>query len=241
MKRNLVLKSMLFYSMIIFLGGCDTSFDDLVVQDTSFDIEVENSKNFKKYKTEYVELVSQMREVIDRTSDSDAQKIIDLYNLYKSDPQRYKELFEYQVKNIVGKDSTLFVKKVEEVNIEKIKVMEHLKLKRINDLGRGVLTNNLMNSAYQYSIKEIPITRVKTPTEITDCQQYCEEDRDDDIEFANDMTGCATAVNTLTCLLTAGGSSLVWWVAEFGIAYVHDKTVKKAWEDYEKCIERCKS
>ena len=121
MKRNLVLKSMLFYSMIIFLGGCDTSFDDLVVQDTSFDIEVENSKNFKKYKTEYVELVSQMREVIDRTSDSDAQKIIDLYNLYKSDPQRYKELFEYQVKNIVGKDSTLFVKKVEEVNIEKIK------------------------------------------------------------------------------------------------------------------------
>lgn len=119
--------------------------------------------------------------------------------------------------------------------------MEHLKLKRINDLGRGVLTNNLMNSAYQYSIKEIPITRVKTPTEITDCQQYCEEDRDDDIEFANDMTGCATAVNTLTCLLTAGGSSLVWWVTEFGIAYVHDKTVKKAWEDYEKCIERCKS
>ena len=93
----------------------------------------------------------------------------------------------------------------------------------------------------QYSIKEIPITRVKTPTEITDCQQYCEEDRDDDIEFANDMTGCATAVNTLTCLLTAGGSSLVWWVTEFGIAYVHDKTVKKAWEDYEKCIERCKS
>ena len=84
MKRNLVLKSMLFYSMIIFLGGCDTSFDDLVVQDTSFDIEVENSKNFKKYKTEYVELVSQMREVIDRTSDSDAQKIIDLYNLYLS-------------------------------------------------------------------------------------------------------------------------------------------------------------
>ena len=64
---------------------------------------------------------------------------------------------------------------------------------------------------------------------------------EDDIEFANDMTGCATAVNTLTCLLTAGGSSLVWWVTEFGIAYVHDKTVKKAWEDYEKCIERCKS
>ena len=153
MKRTLVLKSMLFYSMIIFLGGCDTSFDDLVVQDTSFD-EVENSKNFERYKTEYTELVSQMRDVIDKTSDSDAQKIIDLYNLYKSDPLKYKELFEYQVKSIVGKDSILFVNKVEKVNIEKIKVMEYLKFKRINDLGRGVLTNNLMNSAYQYSIKK---------------------------------------------------------------------------------------
>lgn len=230
----------LFCLIAVLFYSCDNSDDALIDQSIFSKQQIEDSEEFTTYKNDYIDLVRQMQGVIDETSDADAQKVIELYKLYISEPDKYKDLLEFQIKNIVGKDSILFIKKVEDVIVEKRRMIDHLNLKKVNDLQRTSLSKELMDNAYQYQTKGISISRVKTRSETSECEDNCARDRDDDINFAQDLAMCGTAVNTLTCLATAGGSSLIWWVTEFGIAYVHDRTVAKAWEDYEKCIKRCK-
>lgn len=240
MKKYVFLTQYILLGLLCgFLNGCNSIDENLAEQDVYSIAKVENSKEFRKYEKEYAELVLQMRTIIDSTSEIDRRKVIELYRLYLSEPERYKDLLECQVKNIVGVDSIFFIEKATTLNVAKKELLESSVLENVDEFGKIELSGRLMSNAYQLVRTEDPVMTVKTRSESSPCQQRCEREREEDLNFARKMAACATVVNTATCILTAGGSALAWWVTEFGIAYVHDETVKKAWRDYESCVSSC--
>lgn len=48
---------------------------------------------------------------------------------------------------------------------------------------------------------------------------------------------CESAVKTAVYLASAGGSAPIWWITEFGLTAYHDMAVRKAWDDYYRCLE----
>lgn len=202
---------------------------------------VEKSREFNSYKEECVNLASHMTKIIKRTNSSDAKKIVELYQLYQVHPKRYKELLEYQIRHVVGQDSTFYIKKVAEVYKEKRKILKYLDANKVNDNDRIYISSKLIKSMYsKTSRNELSVSKVMTRSETdSPCERACGIDRDSDLDYAKDLVACATVINTATCVLTLGGSALGWWVAEFGIAFAYDAAVRKAWDDYERCISRC--
>lgn len=147
---------------------------------------------------------------------------------------------ESTVSDIVGRDSVYFKDKIAILMDKRKKLCLNTDIECLNENDKHTIGTELISNIPQLNAINL-ITRLKTRGEVgdNDCIKRCAQARDSDIEFANRMTICATAVNTFSCLATAGASGLAWWIAEFGIAYVHDETIKKAWADYYTCIADC--
>lgn len=245
MKPILSIHLLSAYFVALLLYSCSDS------EITSYDFEgdaitvVEKSAEFNSYKKECIDLASHIKKIIKRTSKSDMKRIVELYKLYQGNPERYKELFEYQIKSVVGKDSVFFIKKVTEVYKEKQKLIKYLNSNKVVDNDRIYISGNLMRNMYSETLKKKTlISRVKTRVEDNSddkspCERDCEEDRDIDLQRAQDVMACETAVNVAVCLFTAGGSALASWFIEFGIAFEYDNAVRNAWADYERCMKRC--
>lgn len=229
----------IFFIMLLF-SSCSNSEIDLYNRNNDAVMEVEQSIEFNSYKKECVDLASHIKKVIKRTSSSDTKKIVELYQLYQVRPEQYKELLEYQIKQVIGKDSIFFIKKVAEVYKKKQNIVNYLDIHKVVDNDRKYISSKLLNSMYsETSQSKLSVSKVMTRSEAnTPCERECEEDRNSDLNYAQDILACGTLVNTVSCIFTGGTS---WWIGEFGIAYVYDRTVRKAWEDYERCIARCEN
>lgn len=235
-------KQLIFYVTFLFvllMISCNNQSND------EFDIDNSNaklvndkfvSKEFKEYKSNYAKFDLVIKQILKKASREDVEEIANLYFEYIDNPTDYKELLEYKVLDLVGQNSKILEEMYQDLMIQKEKLISKESFVLLSEEDRLLLSTQLI-VVNKESLNDIP--RTKTLSENNDCIRRCAEQRDLDIKAANMVAACATAVNTAACLATAGATSLMWWISEFGIAAARDIAVYYAHENYDICVRGC--
>lgn len=239
MKQEKYLVFYMIFSLVFSMFSCDNQpVDEFDVKDQSVKLENNRieSKEFKEYKSNYTKFDLAMKEILKSASREDVEEIADLFFLFIENPVDYKELIEYKVLTLVGENSEKLNRMYQDLMQQKENLISKESFILLNEEERMRLSNQLIVVSYE-SLNDIP--RTKALTENNDCIKRCAEQRDLDIRAANMIAACATAVNTAACLATAGATSAIWWINEFGIAAARDVAVYYAHENYNICVRGC--
>lgn len=252
-KRKNAMSFIFVISVLFVVYGCSPEANDILGnagmsnnQDqmsmtTDYDMIIE-SREFKMYDFQYGNFTTMIREITSRMSQTDQEEFLNLARLYRSDQEKYQSLFEYQVKMILGDDSTKIMNVYSSLLQTKEVLLKNEVLKKKIEVNEELISANLQEKWLGIDNKLLtPMIKTRTENQVQNCIDRCKRQYDIDMEAIEREHACATAVNIGTCIATGGTSFLGNLIAQVGIGGAYIIACDHAKKSCENCIDGCRN
>lgn len=242
---------MLLLTMALFYSCSNDYYDDTSLENNTsqeiisdYDLVVQ-SREFQEYESNYSEFICTVSEITALMSDEEKKELVNLADLYRTDPSRFQSLFEYKIGIILGDDSvrikesySLLLESKENLlgkkNLKKkIEENEDLVFTKLQD---GIIAINTPNLA--------PLIKTRGPETVDSdklrkCKDICYDECQNKLKTLKRDYICTSAINITTCMLSGGTTGPFNFLTQIGLSTTCVVKVDEARDAYDICIRRC--
>lgn len=248
-------KSFLVLTMLlgIIIQSCGSECDEFAdgtnvainVPATGYEAVLESSE-FKEFDSKYTSFMAVIGEVTSRMTQEQKEELLKLSNLYMSDPERYNDLFTYEVANVFNNDLIRAKERLSSLLEAQKYLVKNKKLSQnIKGNEKLILAELQVNRDINSKVMNNFTPIVKTRREIDDldklreCKSLCKESYDNTTDALDTAYLCETAFNVLACVLSSGADIAPAVVIQLGLTEALYIQRDLAVKDYDICIRNC--